>query len=901
MSNVISEIVNTNLCSGCGVCAAACPKGNLEIREQQNGDIAPVDLGNCTEGCSVCLKVCPFSNDGPNETDIAEQRFKDQISKNELNFNEITGYVRNSYAAYSTKKGQREAGASGGMATWMLEKLLREGLVDKVICLVPSSSASLFEFQIFEDIKDIQSGSGSHYYPVSVDKVLSKVMSDSSTCSYAIIGLPCVLKGISKAQAILPKLRKIKYFLGLTCGHMPNRFYTQYACSLSGIDPEKVTGVKYREKEGASSAKGHCFRAFSAEKAGQKVFFREKMATPWINNHFQISACNYCDDVFSEVADLCVMDAWLPQYSHDPRGHSLLLFRNENLEELLNLGSTNGECEATLIPATELIQSQESLVSEKKHKIAGRLYKAESSNVYIKKRIDADRKVYLENCVEFFLKEKLQERSKMAWAGAKENKVKNYRSQVRFADCLMECCHFCQRIKRVVRNPHRVYRKILSTLGVCKSSSRSEKGTHMSKKILILDAFSAAHVGNGVLLQSSLKLVNKIWPDAQVDVLAQKMDTLKSITDEKYSRSLFYDYPSGKTKLQSLVWVAQAAVFIAVQMLNAMTLKVAPSKFCIDKHRRRAMEAIESCDVAISITGEAINDSFKKALPFYLFTYWIASRLGKKVILFPQSIGPLKLTWTRWLVAKVLKKCEFIAARDNFAVQELESLGLEEDKFAFSPDVGVLQPYWDKKRAEGALQRLGVNRNDGALIGVCVSKLQFRESGIDQTDFRDLLVDTLKEIAAEEKIQVILMPTNMPFDGLVPRDYESCLYVQEKLADTCPVHILDKRVYDPREYKAITSVLDLFITTRMHACIMATMANTPTIAISTQRKIEGYMENIGQENFVVSHAISASQLGELITQAFTKVERIRLELSESKVKMRSLIDGVWIQSVNNMN
>lgn len=31
-------------------------------------------------------------------------------------------------------------------------------------------------------------------------------------------------------------------------------------------------------------------------------------------------ACNYCDDVFAECADVTCMDAWLPEYSQDHRG-----------------------------------------------------------------------------------------------------------------------------------------------------------------------------------------------------------------------------------------------------------------------------------------------------------------------------------------------------------------------------------------------------------------------------------------------------------------------------------------------------------------------------------------------------------------------------------------------------
>ena len=43
-----------------------------------------------------------------------------------------TGYYLDSYVGYSNEF--RQSSASGGMATWLLTKLLKEGIVDYVIC-----------------------------------------------------------------------------------------------------------------------------------------------------------------------------------------------------------------------------------------------------------------------------------------------------------------------------------------------------------------------------------------------------------------------------------------------------------------------------------------------------------------------------------------------------------------------------------------------------------------------------------------------------------------------------------------------------------------------------------------------------------------------------------------------
>lgn len=46
-------------------------------------------------------------------------------------------------------------------------------------------------------------------------------------------------------------------------------------------------------------------------------------------------ACNSCTDVFALDADLVLMDAWLPEYIKDYRGHTLIIVRTNELDEMV--------------------------------------------------------------------------------------------------------------------------------------------------------------------------------------------------------------------------------------------------------------------------------------------------------------------------------------------------------------------------------------------------------------------------------------------------------------------------------------------------------------------------------------------------------------------------------------
>lgn len=79
------------------------------------------------------------------------------------------------------------------MATWLLETLLNEGVIDHTICVVPRGGPErLFSFQIFDTAEDLRKGAGLAYYPVEMSRVINEVMKTPGR--YAITGSPLFYK-----------------------------------------------------------------------------------------------------------------------------------------------------------------------------------------------------------------------------------------------------------------------------------------------------------------------------------------------------------------------------------------------------------------------------------------------------------------------------------------------------------------------------------------------------------------------------------------------------------------------------------------------------------------------------------------------------------------------------------
>lgn len=383
--NVFSEVIAHDLCIGCGICASVCPSSAIAMQWAENGDLVATRIGACHVQCGSCLMVCPFSDLGVDEGILAKQRF-DSIEG--IRYGGLVGYYLSAYVGFSKVDDQRSMGASGGMCTWMLESLLEAHLVDAVIGVGRGwDSNCLFRYVIADTPEEVRAMAGSRYYPVHVADVVAQVMSAEAERKYAIVGLPCVLKAVRSAMDVYPKLkRQIQYLIGLVCNHMPNRYYTEYLTCLSGVSPSNTDTVDYRLKRGRTASNFHFSAHCRRLGWGSAVPYRGCVDHAWSWSYFQLNACNYCEDVFAEVADAVFMDAWLPEYAQDPNGHSIMLVRSPSVEELASEGLSRGSCKLDRIAMQEVISSQPGAIKAKRDMLAGRLYGASINDVKVPRK-----------------------------------------------------------------------------------------------------------------------------------------------------------------------------------------------------------------------------------------------------------------------------------------------------------------------------------------------------------------------------------------------------------------------------------------------------------------------------------------------------------------------------------
>jgi coenzyme F420-reducing hydrogenase beta subunit len=249
------------------------------------------------------------------------------------------------------------ASSSGGLTTFVLGELLASDLVDAVIH-VGRATTGHFEYQISSSAEELLSRRKSNYTSVTLAEVLQSVRDDPRR--FAIVGVPCFIKAarlLAEADDTIGK--RIHYYIGLVCGHLKTQFFAESLAWQAGIKPTDLGAFDFRVKTPGGLASQYSFMA-KRRSTGEAV--ERPMSTVvdggWGYGAFQPEACNFCDDIFAETADVALADAWLPEYTADWRGTNVVLSRSARISELLEAGVARQEVSLEPLSLDKVAASQ---------------------------------------------------------------------------------------------------------------------------------------------------------------------------------------------------------------------------------------------------------------------------------------------------------------------------------------------------------------------------------------------------------------------------------------------------------------------------------------------------------------------------------------------------------------
>ncbi|MGR4863940.1 Coenzyme F420 hydrogenase/dehydrogenase, beta subunit C-terminal domain [Caulobacter sp. LARHSG274] len=359
------DIVRSNLCIGCGGCAAGLTGARMQL--DRYGQFKPEGPADWRRAPSAAFAAtCPFSPAAANEDQIAAERFAQAPARDAY-----LGRFEATYVGAAADAELRTHGSSGGMVTWTAAELLDRGLVDAVAHVVPTPAPG-FAYTVSRSVEAVRAGAKSRYYPVEMSGVIDTIRRTPGR--YAVVGIPCFIKAIHLLRAREPLLReRIVFTLGLFCGHMKSARMAESFAWQMGVRLDAVAALDYRLKDPARPANWYTAQLVLKDGSRRNRDWWHLADGDWGAGFFQNPACDACDDVAAETADIAFGDAWVEPYASDGRGTNVIVVRSPVLRQLVEAAIGDGRLDLQPVDPAVVVETQAAGFRHRREGLAYRL------------------------------------------------------------------------------------------------------------------------------------------------------------------------------------------------------------------------------------------------------------------------------------------------------------------------------------------------------------------------------------------------------------------------------------------------------------------------------------------------------------------------------------------------
>lgn len=342
----VESIVKNNLCTGCGVCISEDESKQAQMVWNDDGFLVPqLGLDSTQE---KMIKVCPFWIQQKNEDELGEIFIKNDTTQ----YNDKIGYYNYLYAGYSRQF--RETSSSGGIATFVFKTLLEQKIVDHLFIVKEINGKYAYHF--FSDVIEIAQISKTRYTPVTLENLFQKISEVEG--KVAVSGVACFVKAIRLKQLYNPLLKeKIPFVVGIICGGLKSKYYTDFLAQAAGCSTE-YTHAQYRIKNKNSYALDYKFSCTGKDNNRIHMVEMKNLGDMWGTGLFKSNACDFCDDVLTELADISLGDAWIHPYDKSGLGNSIIITRSKLANEIVQMGIIKNNLSLDNLTVEQIIQSQ---------------------------------------------------------------------------------------------------------------------------------------------------------------------------------------------------------------------------------------------------------------------------------------------------------------------------------------------------------------------------------------------------------------------------------------------------------------------------------------------------------------------------------------------------------------
>ncbi len=317
------NVLNADLCTGCGACVNLCPYQVIYHDRT-------VQLHRCDLDDGKCRAFCPRS-----EIDLGLLR--SSLYDAEDLTPEI-GAVKGYYLSRATDPQLREIAQHGGTVTALIELALNAGLIDSAVVSAGNQQHDQSGFNA-KDKTSLRKNAGSKF-TVSPTVAAFNQTAAKNDGNIGVVATPCQALALAKMKLkFLPddtgNIDKLKIVIGLYCGWTLAQDKFQALLLQNNINPAKITGMDIP--------------------AGKKALLINTGSGEKLISFDQVEscireACRYCIDSTAEFADISVGSARFGDKWEEMRGWNQMIVRTARGRQLVDLALDRGVLEIREVP-----------------------------------------------------------------------------------------------------------------------------------------------------------------------------------------------------------------------------------------------------------------------------------------------------------------------------------------------------------------------------------------------------------------------------------------------------------------------------------------------------------------------------------------------------------------------
>lgn len=323
----VKEIVDADLCTGCGLCETISGHHQIEMKINQAGFYRPQVHQSNSEAWKYINQTCPG---------IAIEQDK---NLNAHDLNKLWGPISSALVGYSTNETIRWQASSGGALSALLIYLLETNKIDYVLHIGVDKNDPFQTIMCKSCTREqVLANAGSRYAPTAPLADLNELLTEEAR--FAFVGKPCDVAALRAYTELEPHVgQKIVAFFSFFCAGIPSMLATFDLVNRLGLNKNDVKEFRYR-------GFGWPGRATAIDTQGRQYSMNYQDSWGEILGPRLQFRCKICPDGVGEMADIVCGDAWHIKNGHpdfeELPGESIILARTPYGQQLLKQAELAG-------------------------------------------------------------------------------------------------------------------------------------------------------------------------------------------------------------------------------------------------------------------------------------------------------------------------------------------------------------------------------------------------------------------------------------------------------------------------------------------------------------------------------------------------------------------------------